>query len=137
MAKSKRSNLEFLKEDLYLVVEGEIDEMFVSKIISFIPTKYNVRIRSFGHAGDGNLHVYICKDNLDDETWTKTVHEVMDGFYEKARALNGQVSGEHGIGHAKKKYLQESVGQVQMNLMKNIKQVFDPQGILNPGKIVD
>ena len=125
----------------------EMDEcdvvLNIDKVAEFVDytrecsKKYNVRIRSFGHAGDGNLHVYICKDNLDDETWTKTVHEVMDGFYEKARTLNGQVSGEHGIGHAKKKYLQESVGQVQMNLMKNIKQVFDPQGILNPGKIVD
>ena len=125
----------------------EMDEcdvvLNIDKVAEFVEytrecsKKYNVRIRSFGHAGDGNLHVYICKDNLDDETWKNTVHEVMDGFYEKARALNGQVSGEHGIGHAKKKYLQESVGQVQMNLMKNIKQVFDPQGILNPGKIVD
>ena len=76
-------------------------------------------------------------DDIDDETWNHVVHEVMDGFYVKAKELNGQVSGEHGIGHAKKKYLEESVGEAQMNLMRGIKRVFDPQGILNPGKIVD
>lgn len=61
MAKSKRTNLEFLKEDLYLVVEGEIDEMFVSKIISFIPTKYNVRIRVANGNGNIPIHVNILK----------------------------------------------------------------------------
>ncbi len=61
----------------------------------------------------------------------------MDKFYAKAKELNGQVSGEHGIGHAKKKYLEESVGDAQMSLMRGIKDVFDPQGILNPGKIVN
>jgi len=58
---SRRTNLEFLKEDLYLVVEGEIDEMFVSKIISFIPTKYNVRIRVANGNGNIPIHVNILK----------------------------------------------------------------------------
>ena len=130
----KNSTTEMDECDVVLNIDKVAEFVEYTRVCS---KKYNVRIRSFGHAGDGNLHVYICKDELDDETWTKTVHEVMDGFYKKARELNGQVSGEHGIGHAKKKYKQESVGQVQMNLMENIKQVFDPQGILNPGKIVD
>ena len=98
--------------------------------------KYNVRIRSFGHAGDGNLHIYVCKDSLSDEDWTKTVSEVMDALYERAAEMGGLVSGEHGIGHAKRKYLQESVGDLQMGLMGQIKRVFDPKGILNPGKVV-
>ncbi|WP_294561286.1 FAD-binding oxidoreductase [uncultured Traorella sp.] len=125
----------------------EMDECDVvlnlDKVVEFVEytrecsKKYHVRIRSFGHAGDGNLHVYICKDDMDDATWTRVVHEVMDGFYAKARELNGQVSGEHGIGHAKKKYLEESVGETQIQLMRKIKQVFDPRFILNPGKIVD
>lgn len=125
----------------------EMDEcdvvLNIDKVAEFVDytrecsAKYNVRIRSFGHAGDGNLHVYVCKDGLDDETWNHVVHEVMDSFYVKAKELNGQVSGEHGIGHAKKRYLEESVGEAQMNLMRGIKRVFDPQGILNPGKIVD
>lgn len=61
MKKSRKSNLEFLKEDIYLVVEGEIDEMFVSKIISFIPTKYNVRIRVANGNGNIPIHVNILK----------------------------------------------------------------------------
>ena len=125
----------------------EMDEcdvvLNIDKVAEFVDytrecsKQYNVRVRSFGHAGDGNLHVYICKDQLDDDTWKKTVEEVMDKFYAKAKELNGQVSGEHGIGHAKKKYLEESVGAAQMSLMRGIKDVFDPQGILNPGKIVN
>ncbi len=125
----------------------EMDEcdvvLNIDKVAEFVDftrecsKRYNVRVRSFGHAGDGNLHVYICKDDLDDETWKRTVEEVMDLFYAKAKELNGQVSGEHGIGHAKKKYLEESAGKAQMDLMRSIKRVFDPQGILNPGKIVD
>ena len=61
MKKSRRSNLEFLKEDLYLVVEGEIDEMFVSKIISFFPTRYNIRIRVANGNGNIPIHVNILK----------------------------------------------------------------------------
>ena len=97
---------------------------------------HQVRIRSFGHAGDGNLHIYVCKDKLSDEKWSETVSAVMDALYEKAAEMDGQVSGEHGIGHAKRKYLLESIGDLQMGLMIKIKQAFDPKGILNPGKIL-
>ena len=99
--------------------------------------KYNVRIRSFGHAGDGNLHVYVCKDQMLEDQWRMTVKACMDDFYQLAIQMGGQVSGEHGIGHAKKEYLKESVGETQIQLMKQIKAVFDPKGILNPSKIVD
>ena len=73
---------------------------------------------------------------MEDDKWTYVVETCMDDFYRKANELGGQVSGEHGIGHAKMKYLEESLGEVQMDLMKKIKDVFDPKGILNPGKIV-
>lgn len=99
--------------------------------------KYQVRIRSFGHAGDGNLHVYVCKDDLSDERWESVRQGCMDDFYRKALQLHGQVSGEHGIGHAKKQYLKESVGEVQLALMEGIKKTFDPNWILNPGKVLD
>lgn len=99
--------------------------------------KYSVRIRSFGHAGDGNLHVYICKDDLSDKDYERINTICMDAFYTKAKELNGQVSGEHGIGHAKKEYLKSSLGETQTKLMQGIKDVFDPKHILNPSKIVD
>ena len=98
---------------------------------------YQVRIRTFGHAGDGNLHVYVCKDALPDEVWEVTVREVMQKLYDKAKALNGLTSGEHGIGHAKKEFLKEALGSWQIELMKGIKKVFDPNNIINPGKVVD
>ncbi|MBQ7520077.1 MAG: 2-hydroxy-acid oxidase, partial [Clostridia bacterium] len=68
--------------------------------------------------------------------WKEKVASVMNQLYDTARAMRGEVSGEHGIGHAKKAFLRESVGERQMQLMRGIKAVFDPNGILNPGKVV-
>lgn len=95
-----------------------------------------VRICSFGHAGDGNLHIYVCKDAMEDQVWAKALEQVMDRLYEAARNLGGEVSGEHGIGHAKREFLRESLGETQMALMRGVKSVFDPAGILNPGKVL-
>ena len=96
----------------------------------------NIRIRSFGHAGDGNLHIYVLKDELSEEEWQKKVVRCMDALYAKAAAMKGQVSGEHGIGHAKRDYLKQSLDPEQIELMKRIKAAFDPNGILNPGKVI-
>lgn len=101
-----------------------------------ISKKYEVRIPSFGHAGDGNLHIYICKDNIDDEKWEPLLNTVFDEMYDKAKLMGGLVSGEHGIGYAKKEYMHRILGEAQINLMKGIKKVFDPNNVLNPGKIV-
>lgn len=95
-----------------------------------------VRICSFGHAGDGNLHIYICQDDLPTADWDAKRQRVMDAMYLKAQAFSGQVSGEHGIGHAKTAYLLDSLGDLPMALMRGIKAVFDPKHILNPGKVV-
>ena len=99
--------------------------------------KYGVRIRSFGHAGDGNLHIYVLRDELDEAAWKKTLAEVFAELYGKARELHGQVSGEHGIGYAKKPFLKESLSPETRALMRGIKAVFDPNHILNPGKVID
>ena len=101
-----------------------------------ISKRYDIRICSFGHAGDGNLHVYVCRDELEEAVWQDRVTKAMDDMYAVAREMGGDVSGEHGIGHAKKAFLCEAVGDVQMELMRGIKAVFDPKGILNPGKVV-
>lgn len=95
----------------------------------------NIRMKSFGHAGDGNLHVYILKDNLTDDEWEHVLTLAMDKMYAKAKELNGKVSGEHGIGLVKKTYLEQSTSKAVINLMKNIKSVFDPHNILNPNKV--
>ncbi len=95
----------------------------------------DIRLPSFGHAGDGNLHIYICRDGLDENLWQEKLKLAFDKLYHKAQEMEGLVSGEHGIGYAKKHYLKESLGENQIKLMQQIKQVFDPKNILNPGKI--
>ena len=98
--------------------------------------KYGIRIRSFGHAGDGNLHIYVLRDELREEEWKQKLEAVFEELYSKADGLGGKVSGEHGIGYAKKPYLAESLDQANIALMKGIKKVFDPKNILNPSKVV-
>ena len=95
-----------------------------------------VRVCSFGHAGDGNLHIYVCRDDMESQAWEAAVRQVMERLYEAARSLGGEVSGEHGIGHAKRRFLRESLGETQLALMRGIKNVFDPNAILNPGKVI-
>ncbi len=99
--------------------------------------KHNIRIKSFGHAGDGNLHIYILRDNLAEAEWKRKLNAVFDDLYAKARAFDGKVSGEHGIGLAKLPYLQASESEAALRLMQGIKCVFDPHMILNPGKVVE
>lgn len=123
----------------------EIDECDVcvprDKVAEFIKytheleTTFHVRIRSFGHAGDGNLHVYLLKDDMNEEEWQKKLAEVFECMYGRARELEGVVSGEHGIGFAKRKYMFEQYDDSYMTLLKNIKLAFDPKNILNPGKV--
>jgi glycolate oxidase len=98
--------------------------------------KHQIRIRSFGHAGDGNLHIYILRDELEEKVWQSKLAAVFDDLYRKASELGGKVSGEHGIGFAKRPYLAESLSPAEKTLMHGIKQVFDPLNILNPGKVV-
>ncbi|MBU5484864.1 FAD-binding oxidoreductase [Clostridium sp. MSJ-11] len=99
--------------------------------------EFNIRIKNFGHAGDGNLHIYILRDDLSEEQWKDKLNKVFKCMYDRSRELNGQVSGEHGIGFAKKQYLFQSIGEEQRELMKRVKLAFDPKNILNPGKVCE
>ena len=124
---------------------SEMDEVDVvvprNKVAGFVKfthtlqEEYNIRIKSFGHAGDGNLHIYILKDELTEDVWQEKLKSVMKCMYDRAKELSGQVSGEHGIGYAKKEYLKESLAEENMEIMRGIKAVFDPKNILNPGKV--
>lgn len=96
---------------------------------------HSFTIKDFGHAGDGNLHIYLCSNEDDAEQFMKESDEFMKLCYAKAVELGGLISGEHGIGSGKMQYLADFVGPVNMRLMKGIKQVFDPNMILNPGKV--
>ena len=92
-------------------------------------------IRNFGHAGDGNLHIYCCSNTMELDEFLEKNKIVMDAAYAKCKEFEGQMSGEHATGHAKKEYLRESVGEVPFRLMQEIKKVFDPNMILNIGKV--
>ena len=112
----------------------------VAEFVKFTKTveaEEKLRIRSFGHAGDGNLHVYMLRDQLSREDFKNRLHKCFERLYHKAGELGGQVSGEHGIGYAKRQFLEEIAGDVQLDLMRKIKQAFDPNLILNPGKVID
>ena len=128
----KASTTEMDECDVVVPV-NKVDEFI--KFTHTLADELKVRIPSFGHAGDGNLHVYICRDELDDVAWKKVLEESFDQMYKKAEELGGLVSGEHGIGYAKKEYLKAQYGETPIALMQGIKRVFDEKNILNPGKI--
>lgn len=119
-------------------VDVVVPRSSVNEMVEYIHGLYkevDIRIKSFGHAGDGNLHAYILKDDLNEKEWEEKMKAAMDKIYGKARELNGQVSGEHGIGYAKKSYLMESLDPATVEIMRGIKRAFDPKNILNPHKV--
>ena len=128
----KASTTEMDECDVVVPV-NKVDEFI--KYTHALSDEFQVRIPSFGHAGDGNLHVYICRDSLADSDWERTLSACFDKMYAKAEELGGMVSGEHGIGYAKKMYLKKQLGQTPIALMQGIKKVFDEKNILNPGKV--
>lgn len=116
-----------------VVPRGSVGELV--EFINELQQNAGIRIKCFGHAGDGNLHAYILKDELSQDEWEVRMRSAMDEIYSKAKQLNGQVSGEHGIGYAKKDYLARSLDTAAIELMRGIKKVFDPNYIMNPNKI--
>jgi len=115
------------------------------KKVQEVSRKYNVWLPTFGHAGDGNVHTHIMKARyengavipLPESEWRDKSEKVREELYEDCRARGGVISGEHGIGLIKKRYLAFSLDPKQVELMKGLKKVFDPNNILNPGKIFD
>jgi glycolate oxidase len=103
--------------------------------VNSIKKDYDFEVKYFGHAGDGNLHIYECSVDMDSEEFKKQVEQFLSKIYQKAMEFGGQISGEHGIGYGKVHYLEQAVGPVNMNLMRGIKKAFDPNLILNPGKV--
>jgi glycolate oxidase len=104
--------------------------------IERLTAKYRLKVGTFGHAGDGNLHPTVLCDERDRDEMERA-HAFFSELYEKVLALGGTVSGEHGIGLAKKAYLARQIGEGGVKVMRRIKSSFDPEGILNPGKIFD
>ena len=103
--------------------------------VNEVGEKYDFAVKSFGHAGDGNLHIYTCSNDMEEDEFKRQVNEFMWDIYRKAQEVGGLLSGEHGIGYGKMTYLSELSGPVSMRLMEGIKEVFDPKMIMNPGKV--
>ena len=137
---ARSSFLEGIEEQTKLLDECDV-VVPVNKIADYVRfvnetgDKFDFTVKYFGHAGDGNLHIYTCSNDMAEDEFRKQVDVFMSAIYKKAVELGGQISGEHGIGMGKVKYLAEAVGPVNMQLMQGIKKVFDPKMILNPGKV--
>lgn len=102
--------------------------------IAAIAKKYGLQVGTFGHAGDGNLHPTIVLDK-DDQPQVRKAEIAMGEIFSLALEMGGTITGEHGVGSAKLPYLEARLGKEQMALQKSIKSVFDPFGILNPGRL--
>jgi glycolate oxidase len=121
------------KSDDVVVPRAQLPNLI--KGIKEIGKRYGFNTVCFGHLGDGNLHVNILKENISEHDWETKIPEGIGEIFKLTVSLGGTLSGEHGIGIAKRPYMPIAMSEVNLNLMRGIKKVFDPNGILNPGKI--
>ena len=105
------------------------------RAIEEISRKFNLPIGTFGHAGDGNLHPTILTDRRDQQEWAR-VEAAVEAIFDAALALGGTLSGEHGIGKAKSRFMEKEVGPGTILYSKRIKAALDPKNILNPGQSI-
>jgi glycolate oxidase len=123
------------KEEDTVVPRAELPVLL--KGVKEIGKKYGFHSVCYGHAGDGNLHVNIIRGELSEEQWNGSLKEGIREIFELVKRLGGTISGEHGIGLVQKEYMDIVFDETQMRLMREIKKIFDPNNILNPGKIFD
>ena len=108
----------------------------IAKYLTYVKgvsEKYDFAVKSFGHAGDGNVHLCVVRGDRDDATWAKELDANLTVLYRKCTELGGLASGEHGIGLSKQKHMLEAANPANIALMKRVKAAFDEKGILNPG----
>jgi glycolate oxidase len=103
--------------------------------IKEIGKKYGFNSVCYGHLGDGNLHINVMKEQISDEDWNTKINDGIGEIFKLTVSLGGTLSGEHGIGIAKRPYMPIAMREANLTLMRGIKKAFDPKGILNPGKI--
>ncbi len=132
VAEAVKANSIYKEEDT-VVPRYELPKLLAG--IKQIGNKYGFKSVCYGHAGDGNLHVNIIKGEMSDDNWNTQVTKGIREIFELTVALKGTLSGEHGIGLVQKNYMDIAFSKTHLELMERIKFVFDPNGILNPGKI--
>ena len=123
------------KEEDTVVPRAKLPELLVK--VKELGKQYGFDSICYGHAGDGNLHVNIVKNNMSDEDWNNKLPEAIRKLFVYTKELGGTISGEHGIGCVQKSYMDIAFSEIELDLMRKIKTVFDPNNILNPGKIFD
>ena len=128
-----KSNSVYKEEDT-VVPRAELPKLLNG--VKLIGKKYGFKSVCYGHAGDGNLHVNIIKGELSDDVWETELPKGITEIFELCKSLGGTISGEHGIGLVQKNYLPIVFPPHQIQLMQNIKKLFDPSLILNPGKMI-
>lgn len=128
-----KSNSVYKEEDT-VVPRYELPKLLEG--IKTIGNKYGFKSVCYGHAGDGNLHVNIIKGDMTDANWKTEVPKGIREIFELTVSLKGTLSGEHGIGYVQKNYMDIAFSQTQLHLMRGIKKLFDPNNIMNPGKIL-
>ncbi len=106
------------------------------RFVAVIAKKYNLRVGTFGHMGDGNLHPTFLTDERNKEEMHR-VHEAFKEIFDEAIRLGGTITGEHGVGLAKKEFLPKFIGPASMRVHRELRKALDPHGILNPGKMFD
>jgi len=121
------------KEEDTVVPRAQLSQLLMG--VKKIGKLYNFRSICYGHAGDGNLHVNILKDGLSDYDWIHVLKKAIKEIFQLCVDLNGTISGEHGIGLVQKDYMDIPLKKQNLYLQKQIKLVFDPNNILNPGKV--
>lgn len=122
------------KEEDTVVKRANLPKLMAG--VKAIGKEYHFESVCYGHAGDGNLHINIIKGTMSDDQWNgKHLEEGIRKIFRLCKEFGGTISGEHGIGLVQKKYMNEVLTETHIELMKGIKKTFDPNGILNPGKI--
>ncbi len=132
VAEAVKQNTVYKEEDT-VVPRFELPKLLIG--IKAIGEKYGFKSICYGHAGDGNLHVNIVKLDMTDELWQTQVPKGVKEIFELTKSLNGTISGEHGIGLVQKEFMSIVFSEIELNLMYQIKKIFDPKNIMNPGKI--
>lgn len=132
VAEAVKANSIYKEEDT-VVPRYLLPELLIG--VKKIGKKYGFKSVCYGHAGDGNLHINIIKDNLSDEIWHNEVPKGIRELFELTVSLKGTLSGEHGIGLVQKNYMDIAFTKYHLELMERVKHIFDPNNILNPGKI--
>lgn len=132
VAEAVKANSIYKEEDT-VVPRFELPKLL--KGIKEIGNKYGFKSVCYGHAGDGNLHVNIIKGDMSDDNWNTEVTKGIREIFALTVSLKGTLSGEHGVGYVQKNYMNIAFNEIQIGLMKGIKSIFDPNNILNPGKI--